>query len=463
MRETFEKLKKCKNIKEIYEVLPPAFYETGSAIMICLVLLMIVFETVTRYMTRHQSLDQMIAYFNNVGYVMIIFAIMTVIIKSVGVGNSGVKAYFRNNKQDLLFLLFLSYALMATLFSKDKNTAFFGDWYRNCGLRTYFIFAAIYICGKNIRYQQKINNRIKQYIYGGFLIVCTIQNLLFITKYLGYFGSKTGAFYNTNHSAYFMTIAICAGIGYISESRNMVIKIVGVVFYTVNISCLILNNTFGCYLALIFAFVFMIAISLVKTKKIKLEIMICIFLFIAVSIMIDQKSGIVSSNFGVTANDVAVISSEEGDIGNAGTGRMKLWIDNMKYVKKHPVIGCGPDCITEINIDQYGNDVETEDVQDLNGNEDITFLREPHNEYLQFAGEIGPAASFAYVLALVLIFLKRIAKIKNTDDSVVYDGGAVFGYCVSAFFGVVMFYTEVFFFIFLGMVSSDEKTEHEMN
>lgn len=450
MSGTFKELKNCKSFKEIYEVLPDRFYEIGSAVMIVLMLLMIVVETITRYLTRHQSHESMVNYFNYIGYVIICYATVIVLIKMRGVGRDGIRDYFLQNKQDILLIIFLIYALVATLLSDYRETAIWGDWFRNSGFRTYLIYASVYICGKNIKYNNKNKiSKLKKNIYAAFMITCTVQNALFITKYMGYFGSLTGAFYNTNHSAYFMVIAILATVGFIAIEQNIVLKCIGTVLYIVNVSCLILNNSFGGYLAVIAAFVFGLIISIIAVKRIKPELITCIVLFVFISIIIDYKTNIVSLNFGVTANDVVKISNGAEDMGSAGTGRMELWIDTVTYIKKHPIIGSGPDSLTNVMIDDNRNVLSGAGFEDVGER-----LQEPHNEYLQYAAEVGTPAALVYIAALILILIKRVKDIRDTEKSVIYDGMAVLGYCVSSLFGVVVFHTAVFYFIFLGMVSA---------
>lgn len=431
-----KKLKRCKNLKEIYDTIPEEYYEKGSLFIIFLMLFMIVAETTVRYITRHAALNEMIQYFYFAGYTAVVFAVAVLTIKIAGVGVKGIKEYLKRKPYDITLIIMLLWAFVSAVCSDYIRTAFLGNWFRQSGFRTYLIYASLYICGKNIK-QQKTRLR----IYLAFGVVSTLQNMLLITHSLGYYGCKTGAFYNTNHSGYFIAMSVFAIIALISEDKRLYMKAAGVAMYVVNVWCLIINNTFGAYIAVLLGLVFLVIISLIKNKKVNRMVLLSVLLFIAVSAYTDSKTNIISVNFGVTGNDIIKIAEGSEDADRAGTGRWELWVNAVKYIKKEPLFGSGPDCLTEIE----------KRVVDKEAQEGI--LSEPHNEYLQYAAEIGIFPALCYIASLIMIVVFRLRELKKTEDSLIYKGAVVFVYCVSAFFGVIFFYTAVYFFFFLGMSS----------
>lgn len=66
-----------------------------------------------------------------------------------------------------------------------------------------------------------------------------------------------------------MTMAIFAMIGLLVTEKSLIVKCIMTVIYGFNIMCLILNNTFGCYLAVIAGIVFYVVVSAVKNRKIR--------------------------------------------------------------------------------------------------------------------------------------------------------------------------------------------------
>ena len=432
----YRKLKQCRNLKEIYETVPEEYYEKGSFIVILLMLFMLVEETAARYITRHATLEEMIQYFYCIGYIAILFVGIALAIKIAGVGKNGIKEYLKKNPYDITLIIMLLWGLASTLCSQYTKTAFVGNWFRQSGFRTYLIYASVYICGKQIK-----QHNVKKNIYLAFGIVSTLQNLLPVTKYLGYYGSRTGAFYNTNHAGYFMTMSIFAIIGYVSVEKKMYMKIAGIIMYIFNIWCLIMNNTFGSYLAVLMGLVFLAVMLLAKYKAINRMAALLIILFIAVSAYTNSKTNIISENFGMTGNDIKKIAENSEDAGAAGTGRWVLWVNAVKYIIKAPVFGSGPDCLDKI------------DIKTADKNSDRVMMSQPHNEYLQYAAEIGIFAALCYLISLIMIAVCRVKELKKADDSLIYGGAVVFAYCISALFGVIMFNAATYFFFFLGMSS----------
>lgn len=456
MPETFRKLKKCKSLKEIDETLSADFYAKGTFVMIILMLLMLVREIIHRtYSGKSNNVRDMIAYFDIVGYVIVVFAVIMVIIRCAGAGRKGIKKYFSENKQDILFLLMFVYAFMATILSPERERAFVGEVYRDNGFRTFMVYAAIYICCKNISYKSKGDlNTIKKYVHFAFMLVCTIQNCPVVTVHLGGSGSATGAFYNMNHAVYFMTICIFASLGYISMEKKVLLKLVGMLCYIINVWCLIINNSFGGYIAVMLGMVFMAVISILRHKKISMDILLYIVIFAAVSFLVDRNTDIISYNFGITTQDVKNISEDSEGSEMAGSGRWELWQAAVRYIKANPLLGCGLDCMSGKYINSGGEIRTSFQMHEEWEYKEFKPLSVTHNEYLQYAVEIGAPAAVCYIAGLFMIFIKRIKTIGKVDESVIYDGTAVFSYCVSAFFGVTIFYTSIYFFMFLGMVSA---------
>ena len=281
-------------------------------------------------------------------------------------------------------------------------------------------------------------------VYFAILFTSSAQNLLLVTDALGYYGVEEGAFLNTNHSAYFMTMAIFAAIGFILLCKKISGKVIGFILYALNVGCLILNNTFGCYLAVIAGLAFLVSLFIWKNRRLSKEIFLALALFIGISFLVDYQTNIVSINFGVTTKDVKKISGNTDDANNAGSGRWELWVDTINYIKRHPLIGSGPDYLTEETILIKGKSGKLVEKR---------VLSEPHNEYLQYAAEWGTPGCICYLGGLILLLFTKIKSLKKSEDSVLYNGVIVFTYCVSAFFGVIMFYAIIYFFYFLGMTS----------
>lgn len=111
----------------------------------------------------------------------------------------------------------------------------------------------------------------------------------------------------------------------------------------------------------------------------------------------------------------------------------------MKIIKRKPILGCGP-----------------ENIQFEPG-----YKNEPHNEFIQIAAEHGVPACLFYILGLITLMIHKIKSLKNESEYTIICGAIVFAYLISSMFGVMMFYTAVFYYTFLGMVSRNRNlTQH---
>lgn len=425
MRETINKLKQANNFKEIGNILPESFYNKGSLVLIILMILMVDFETINRYLTRHQTLEYMVKYYYVIGYLTIAFVLFSILAKGSAMGMPGIKNYFKGHVYEIFFVLLILWSGLCMILSNARNDSFLGHWFRNSGFRSYLIFGSFYICGKFLR-RDRINRFI---IYATFMITNTVQNILLITNHFGLYGSRTGAFYNRNHSAYFMVIGILSSAGIVILSKKVISKIVGLICIAISVWCMIMNNTFGTYIALIMAFVVLLIISIFVKREILAGTILVILVFALTSAMTNYYTGGVSNNFKVTTGDAKSVASISGISDNAGSGRIGLWKMAVNQIKKTPVFGVGPDAYSD----------------------------EPHNEILQLGVETGIPGAIFYLLGLMVIAFCILKKIKEMETFTIIDGIVVFGYIVSSMFGVIFFYTAVYYYIYLGMLSENNK------
>ena len=77
----------------------------------------------------------------------------------------------------------------------------------------------------------------------------------------------------------------------------------------------------------------------------------------------------------------------------------------------------------------------------------------PHNEYLQVGVSIGIPGLIFYLLFLGLLFFKVIVNIKKISNFEVSILFIIVTYLVSSFFGVSIFYTTPYLYLFLGLLS----------
>ena len=103
------------------------------------------------------------------------------------------------------------------------------------------------------------------------------------------------------------------------------------------------------------------------------------------------------------------------------------------WIRWRPIFGFGPEGLVRRHA--------------LSGN------RLPHNAYLQITAFTGFPGLFFYLSALITLGVHHWRKIKALDSMVLVAAGAAFAYMVSQTFGVPVFNTEPYFWLFLGLVT----------
>ncbi len=430
----YQKLKKCKSIKEIYEVIPEKFYEKCAVVLIFLMNMVVVVESLTKLITHRNSFETMVRNYYVVGTLSVIYAVIYIISRLYKFTFGEIKEYFKNNIWEVFFLILFLFAILSIAAAGDKQKAFQGHWFRQNGIRSYCIYLSLYISGKTL-----CSSKNRKIILWTIAITSTIQDIIILIKYLGYYGSYSGGFYNSNHSGYYITMAIFALAGLIVFEKKYIFKIIATMLYAFNIMCLVINNTFGCYVAVMFGIVFMFVLTVVKCAGVSSGCVMMIIIFLIMSIVIDRETGNISRNFNIAGKDIENISKRNEEAKNAATGRMELWMSALDVINHKPIMGCGAE-----NIE---NEAECIGV--------------PHNEFLQIAAEYGVIACLSYIVGLITLMIHKIKNLKNESEYTIICGAIVFAYLISSMFGVMMFYTAVFYYTFLGMVSRNRNlTQH---
>ncbi|MCI5603887.1 MAG: O-antigen ligase family protein [Clostridiales bacterium] len=427
----YQKLKECKSIKEIYEVIPEEFYEKCAVVLIFFMNMVIVVESLTRIIIHRNSFETMVRNYYIVGTLSVIYAIVYIISKLYKFTFREIREYFKNNIWEVFFLILFLFTTLSIGVACDKQKAFQGHWFRQNGIRSYCIYLSMYITGKTL-----CSKKSRKIILWTIAITSTIQDIIILMKYLGYYGSYSGGFYNSNHSGYYITMAIFALAGLMIFEQKNIFKSIAAILYAFNIMCLVINNTFGCYIAVMFGIAFMLILNVMKCASISSGCVMMIVIFLIMSIVMNRETGNISHNFNITSNDIENISKRNGEAKNAGTGRMELWMSALDVIRHKPVMGCGAENI--------------EDEKECIG--------VPHNEFLQIAAEYGVVACLSYIVGLITLMIRKLRNLKNENEYTIACGGIVFAYLVSSMFGVMMFYTAVFYYTFLGMVSNDRNS-----
>ncbi|MDD6188970.1 MAG: O-antigen ligase family protein [Clostridiales bacterium] len=129
-----------------------------------------------------------------------------------------------------------------------------------------------------------------------------------------------------------------------------------------------------------------------------------------------------------------------------GTSRIFIWRNTLPLIPSRPLLGGGPDTLAQ----RIGVIFET-------AREDGTVKKATidaaHNEYLNIAVCQGIPALIAY-LAAVISTLVRFVKSHTDDPIAAAFAVGIVCYCVQAFFGISMFISTPYFWIFWALLKS---------
>jgi len=218
---------------------------------------------------------------------------------------------------------------------------------------------------------------------------------------------------------------------------------------------LIINNTFGCYLSLAVTLIIFMIYSMVKKENIGIAVLI-IIMFFGISFGTPVTRSITCENINTLSKDInniitAVIYGKEEieeSFDKAGTGRMALWVNGIKFFLERPILGYGPENLeakyATANLWYRGQD-------------------RPHNLLIQLATTSGVIGLVTYVSAVSIILIRGLKRSKLENSIHVITLFVIIAYLISAMFGNSMYYTSPYFFIFLGVLMSENMKNMKKN
>lgn len=336
----------------------------------------------------------------------------------------------------IILILFLFWSLISCLLAEDRHMAFYGRMPMYDCWSVYLLYGGFILSGLILA-----NNKDKTLV----LVKCLIAVALFqavislmdnnVTDRLCIISPFTNCFhyqsifYNTNHYGYYILItSLVTGFSFI-YSKNVYEKTILIVIFAIFIRLLILNNTLGAYLALLFSLIFVIVWAFLNKEPKRLTATILLGIFFLVTIITAKTSDNTENSFlGMFMDFNAVINNENLD--SAGSGRGELWENAILCIKEQPVFGCG-----------FEND----------GAFPLKMLTLPHNIFLQMAKYTGIPGAMIYISVFVVGAIRLVRKRKSITPITKSAAFIIVGYLMSAFFGVSKFYTSPYFLITFGI------------
>ena len=290
-----------------------------------------------------------------------------------------------------------------------------------------------------------------------------------------YIFAQRGVFRNSNHFAYVLCMGIIAAMWLAITEKKWTFKLLYLISFVIQLSMLIINDTFGGYLG-VFAAVFASLIygiakfiSYLKNKNTLAEetktnskkdlingavaLLVVIVLFVTCSLNIKNQSGnaYVVNNVKGFIRDIGVfggymtttenatqvdVSTLDTSITKAGSGRGETWIKVWELIKQRTLFGYGLECL----LFQFSGQ--------FNVGEGRT-----HNLLLQLLATVGIPGTIMYFAALAIIFFRLLSNWKSWSDVEKITTFVGISYIVTALTGNSTYYTSPFFMMFLGFVA----------
>lgn len=393
------------------------------------------------------------------------------------------------NKKDLIkeiapliiLIIFLIWTFISCIYAKNKSNAFYGNQYRKEGYITYLIYAGFFSCAYLIN-----SNKLKKYLLNTFIFIAFLNVLIIsiannnsnLAQYFFIQDIQKGIFLNQNHYGYYLLLVTMISCILFINDNNKYMKIFYGVVYVILAYNLILNNTFGCYVALIITIVLFLIYCL-KQKKNRILCMSSLLIFILFSCfvryngenvvrtnlekamtdmenileaIIISKDDILKENSDNINNVEEYINQKQEKLEDAGTGRVRLWGYGIKIFLEKPLLGYG---IENLETEYAKYNIEQD---------------RPHNFIIQLLITSGVIGFVLYTFGVGLILYRGLKKIETKNDNFAKDETinintilffTVIAYFISALFGNSMYYTSPYLYILLGVLYG--KTDKNKN
>ena len=162
-----------------------------------------------------------------------------------------IKPFIKKNLPIILFSLYMIWTWISALLSKNIRYAFLGHWYRKEGWYMYITYGAFFMLAFSVK-----SEKIKKLILNTFLITMVLNivliNLVNHLIFYRVFKSQeiTASFFpHFNHYGYFLLLGTIVAVMEFITNKNKFLKILYLATYCILLHNLIINDTFGCYLA----------------------------------------------------------------------------------------------------------------------------------------------------------------------------------------------------------------------
>ena len=459
-----DKLKECKNFGDLYNVIKEENFGTvayGLATILCYApliagiinYLMTVNEP---YYDPYEYNYKCMTLWNFIFSIMLIWFFVYFLGK-IHINKLNIKGLIKTIREKQRWMLFwlalFIWTIIPIAFSCDPMGAIWGTTFLSSGYVSHLHMLGVMMCIYMI-----VDNAQRERLVWHFVIVSDVLAMIMLAyeygiPFLRIFTLAPGVstYTNSNHYGYIIVMAFMAIVGlYYRElsmdkkDRNTFKELLCIVSMVINVYALMINDTLGAYLAIVFTVIIILPIWRIRTGSLSIRHIFPHLIIVAFTLM--SYYGFITSVLGSTIgpslvvfiNDLFRVKNKVEGYENAGTGRIALWKDTISRIKQRPIVGYGPDLIMD---------------KDRNA----LIWNTPHNEFLECAFFMGIPGLVLYLGGLIRLCIDKCKLLKNISMNELIAAGVIIGYLASSFFGVRKFNTVCYFFMFIGILMREEQ------
>ena len=356
-------------------------------------------------------------------------------------------------KSDIFLFIFMFWTIISTLTSYNKSIAINGYPGRYEGLFAILFYIFLYLDCKFLKNKENIFEYIKYMLFTAVIhfIVVVLQLSGLYGKVIYMYTSNTaiGLTENCNFLGSLMcTFAMISVACYMLFSKKKD-DLYFLFIFLVSYATLLLANSTGPFISFIFSLILFIVYLIVKKQLVlkKVFVIVCclivlypICLYKKDTITPDIKSHtayIVSKVKGLfskqsESSSDKVIDNMDIEVRNLGNGRIRIWSNVFKLIKKRPLLGYGPDNLGLV----YEKSADDNKIAD-----------KAHNIYLHIWVSSGIFALIGYILWVIYTIYLGI---KNDNPLVVCLIFGVIAYSIQGLFNINVLEVTPYFYLILG-------------
>jgi len=348
------------------------------------------------------------------------------------------------SRAEKLAILFFILVCLATVFSVDVVSSFFGSPKEYNGLLAWYGFLSVFLLTYHmLKAEQKYIRLITAIVWSAAAIsVYSLLQQLNLHELMP-FQKSWGLFDNPNHLGTYLviTISLTFTLLLMTEKRTTITLYFGII--SVMFLALFYSGSRGAWLSVAICMV-LYTVLVIWTKKYlwKRWGIILASMFIAFCIVNVIEDGVISDRIESIKNDIASILTENPnqEAVEAGSGRWGIWKKTMPLVTENILIGTGPSTFAQM----YYN------------GEEVGGLDNSHNDYLEIAFSMGIPALIVYVALIFTVLRKGFrTAIESKGREQVFLYGlliTMIGYLMKTNFNISTIPVAPYFWVVLGVV-----------